>query len=357
MRNGPLTHLFVLLLLSASPPSGAAVTTGSKLATCSWNSPGTNPYRGELAVAVDHYTDIPAPTREALKARIAVQRYDDIAVIGRNHITGTWRYSPELRDMHFGQGRLCRSVTRQRWAAQAEERGLVYCEGSHCVIVPTVCRNVSRVTRKAAVTAQPGAGADLPTGNGSGNGSGSGSGGAPAQALVLLPESSELVFEAPSAGRALGSGSEALPWTGPQALTLVAAAPDGGAALPGILAGRDADATAATAVANVAPPGPTELPTPVVTLQEPVALNGNGSFGGGGPATPAQPLAPLLPNTGMGGPPPGLPDIAPPLGAAVPVPEPAAALLMLLGLAALWPAVAASAAKARAHRVQRPQRV
>jgi hypothetical protein len=49
--------------------------------------------------------------------------------------------------MHFGAGRVCATVDRSAWPADRVERGLVYCEGEHCLIVPTVCGNVSRVTR------------------------------------------------------------------------------------------------------------------------------------------------------------------------------------------------------------------
>jgi len=28
-----------------------------------------------------------------------------------------------------------------------QERGLVYCDSGQCILVPTVCRNVSRITR------------------------------------------------------------------------------------------------------------------------------------------------------------------------------------------------------------------
>lgn len=176
LKNGPFSRFFDLLqaarparwsatwwlLLTVASASWAAKTPAAApstpLARCSWDSPGTNPYGGTLAAAVDRYTDIPEPTRAVLKARMASQRYDDIAVIGRSHITGTAAYGPELRDMHFGNGRfgngrLCRTVTRQRWAAGAEERGLVYCEAGHCIIVPTVCRNVSRITRLAPAAA------------------------------------------------------------------------------------------------------------------------------------------------------------------------------------------------------------
>lgn len=319
---------------AAAGPGAAAPATANR---CSWDSPGTNPYGGELAAAVDRYTDIPEPTRAALKARMASQRYDDVAVIGRDHISGTASYGPELRDMHFGNGRLCRTVTRQRWAAGAEERGLVYCEAGHCLIVPTVCRNVSRVTRRPATTQQPGSG-----GGGAGAGSGAGAGAGAGPAVVLVPETAELQFDAPGAGRALGS-SDALPWTGPTALTLVGSGASSGAA-----------ETLAPALA----------PLPGAQFGAP---NGGGSFAGlsdgpvwnghengqgsrltngqdawhGGPSsgTPPQPLAAPAPwQDGGAGWLPGGPELI-----SNPVPEPGAWVLWLLGLATL-------AAACRRHR-------
>lgn len=101
---------------------------------------------GDILAAVDRYRDIPAETRGALKARMLAHQYDDIAEIRRETIQGVSAYT-DLRDMHFGEGRLCRLPSRALWSAQHVERGLVYCEQEHCLIVPTVCRNVSRVTR------------------------------------------------------------------------------------------------------------------------------------------------------------------------------------------------------------------
>jgi hypothetical protein len=109
---------------------------------------------GDVIAAVDRYRDIPAETRGALKARMLAHQYDDVAEIRRDTITGTQTYS-DLRDMHFGEGRLCRLPSRALWAAQHTELGLVYCEQEHCLIVPTVCRNVSRVTRTGVPPALP----------------------------------------------------------------------------------------------------------------------------------------------------------------------------------------------------------
>lgn len=124
-----------------------AVSAGSTLPQCSWDRPGVNPFMGDVVEAVDHYKDIPAATREKLKARMKARSYDDIAVIERDGIKGRATYAPEIRDMHFGPGAVCRSVTRSKWAASTQERGLVYCEDGQCILVPTVCRNVSRIRR------------------------------------------------------------------------------------------------------------------------------------------------------------------------------------------------------------------
>ena len=115
------------------------------LPSCSWDRPGADPYMGSVEAAVDRYRDIPMDVRDRLKAKMRVRAYDDIATITRDKILGKRSYS-NLRDMHFGNGRICREVTRTKWLPEALERGLVYCEGEHCLIIPTVCRNVSRVT-------------------------------------------------------------------------------------------------------------------------------------------------------------------------------------------------------------------
>lgn len=132
------------------------------LPTCSWDRPGVDPYVGNVAAAVDHYADIPESTRAALKQRMARHDYDEIATIRRDSIEGQYEYR-DLRDMHFGKGQVCRTVSRDKWSANNIERGLVYCEDGHCLIVPTVCNNVSRVTRsplaQTADAAPPAAGA------------------------------------------------------------------------------------------------------------------------------------------------------------------------------------------------------
>ena len=134
-------------------PAAALATIlkeSAQLTQCSWDEPGHNPFMGDVVAAIDRYTDIPLAVRTRLKARMARRQYDDIASIRRDSIEGTARYEARIRDMHFGIGRVCTTVSRQAWLPSHQERGLVYCEGSECIIVPTVCRNVSRIRRDAS---------------------------------------------------------------------------------------------------------------------------------------------------------------------------------------------------------------
>ena len=146
--------LALVALLATAPAAAAAVpvaqhtrTASTTVARCSWDQPGDKPFMGDLVAAVDRYRDIPAPVRARLQARMANRAYDEIVSIGRDAISGNALYRPEIRDMHFGSGQVCATVNRAQWARNAQERGLVYCEASHCILVPTVCRNVSRISR------------------------------------------------------------------------------------------------------------------------------------------------------------------------------------------------------------------
>lgn len=182
----------------------ALSVSGNVLPSCSWDRPGVNPFMGDVVAAVDRYEDIPKAVRETLKKRMAARKYDEIATIKRDTVMGAYRYA-DLRDMHFGKGTVCNTVSRDRWKPDTQERGLVYCEEGHCIIVPTVCRNVSRVTRVPMQKAQ----ADEMIGPDPG----------PAMPFLAAvpPGTSELQFEAPAAGaapsfaRALSGSSPVLP--------------------------------------------------------------------------------------------------------------------------------------------------
>ena len=130
--------------------AAAAATAAPTLDACSWDRPGHDPFMGDVVGAVDRYQDIPADVRERLKVRMAKREYDDVVSIRRDSIAGKTkkvRYGSAIRDMHFGDHKLCHSVSRAAWGKDTQERGLVYCDSRQCILVPTVCRNVSRITR------------------------------------------------------------------------------------------------------------------------------------------------------------------------------------------------------------------
>jgi hypothetical protein len=138
-----------LALAKAGADAGALPTRA--IDSCSWDKPGVNPFTGDVVAAVDRYRDIAPDVRERLKARMARRDYEDMVSIRRDSITGHVKgrdYGPEISEMHFGTHQLCHSVTRSKWSTAMQERGLVYCDSGQCILVPTVCRNVSRISRR-----------------------------------------------------------------------------------------------------------------------------------------------------------------------------------------------------------------
>lgn len=121
---------------------------------CSWDRPGVDRYRGTPAAALAHYPEIPSADRAMLARRIAAGIPDDTVQISRTAIAGRHDYASTITDMHFGEGRVCRRVTRAKWHPAHRETAAVYCAGDECVLVPQVCGNVSRVRK--IVTSGPG---------------------------------------------------------------------------------------------------------------------------------------------------------------------------------------------------------
>jgi PEP-CTERM motif len=288
-----LRLLFCLVLLAAAlPPAAGAATVkraprNDTLAECSWDRPGRNAFTGDVVAAIDRYSDIPTPVRVRLKERMQAREYDDMVDIRRDSIKGKFEYASTIRDMHFGKDRVCRTVTRSKWTAKTHERGMVYCEGEHCILVPTVCRNVSRIDRKPALVAgdvlkpPPGVppAAALP-----GDGRESAAGAAAPQAPPAPVASS---FSEAVAGAVV-------PLFGPVGETPLGAGtpPAGAVAAPG--------AGSSDAFDPGSPPfppvlfvpgggGPVFVPgggAPIVIVPDP---GGGGGGGGGGPADPGTP--------------------------------------------------------------------
>lgn len=114
------------------------------VAAFAWTHPATDPYTGDFSSAINRYVDIPADARSRLKEKVASRRYDAMVRITKDGVSDGYT---GLRDMHFGAGRVIPGpVSTASWPADRVERALVFCEQQYCVAIPTVCRNVSRVT-------------------------------------------------------------------------------------------------------------------------------------------------------------------------------------------------------------------
>lgn len=309
-----------------------AIAATPALPTCSWDRPGHDPFMGDVVAAVDRYQDIPTETRRRLKRRMAARAYDEIVLIGRDAITGRAQYDSTIRDMHFGQGQVCATVTRARWQATMQERGLVYCEDGQCILVPTVCRNVSRIQRLAPATAAPA------------GGGGSGQAAAPAAAADPAAELvAALDFAPPGAGLGQVPGTRAdegsfahganlatpantvasnLPLTG----LANGPAPAGGQATDPRLTPGWTGTPDAFWVADLAPDGPGALPPPASST-----ANDLGGFAASGPASSSGLVTGLPPAGDLGALLPGAPGSVTPA-----VPEPSAGALMALGGLLLW---------------------
>lgn len=135
------------LLLALLSTSASAVSMAQQ--ECSWSNPGANPYRGTISDAVSFYLDIPAATRETLKARITAGQADELVEIGKYSVrssTGAF-YAPQITDMHFGPNLVCNNITRTRWPENMVQKAAMYCEDKYCVIIPFICGNISRIER------------------------------------------------------------------------------------------------------------------------------------------------------------------------------------------------------------------
>jgi len=239
-----------------------------------------NPFMGDVVAAVDRYKDIPAATRSKLKARMQKRDYDEIVSIQRDQIKGKAQYGNDIRDMHFGAGSVCATVTRTQWTQKMEERGLVYCEDGQCILVPTVCRNVSRITRTGGASA-------------------------PAVAAAQEPQT-ELLMDPTGAG-------------------VPAAAPVADAA-PGSFAQQASGAPGLEG--SAAPAAPSSF------ITSPSNAGGNGASSGSGPTSQPSFVVPSLPPGVVDGTPtdPVLPA-PPPLPA---VPEPGTWAMLLAGLLVMF---------------------
>ena len=197
---------------SAAPRKAKARKTAHKTAPrgpkiieeCSWDHPGLHPFMGNVVNAIDRYQDIPVEVRARLKERMQARTFDEFVLIEKDNIVGKRKYQPGIREMHFGNGSICRTVTRTKWTPAMHERGLVYCEQNYCILVPTVCRNVSRITRLPEADAPPQA--SVPPEPVPEEGAGGGGGGGGGSAGWLVVQARQVQESTPVSGSGTGGG-------------------------------------------------------------------------------------------------------------------------------------------------------
>jgi hypothetical protein len=234
-------------LLASIALAASSAASGATLPNCSWDKPGVNPYMGDVVAAVDRYQDISAPVRAKLKARMLKRDYDELVTIKRDGIEGQAQYGSAITDMHFGANSICKTVSRSKWTQAYEERGLVYCEEGQCVLVPTVCRNVSRIQRIAPRAAGPAGGGSLASSTQDAEGP-----------LELDPTAAGPVASPGSFAQiAGGSGFEGGPALIPGVTT-----PGGGGGFPGLGGGGGGIGGGGGGLIPTLPPGPPTPPIP-----------------------------------------------------------------------------------------------
>jgi hypothetical protein len=116
--------------------------------TCDWSNPGANPYTGGVVAAVARY-GFPDEAQQEIVRKWRRIEMDGVVVITKDGVQPlSQRFvASDLRDMHYGRGKLCAGeVKRGGWPDGHVELASVYCAGQHCIAIPTVCRNVSRIT-------------------------------------------------------------------------------------------------------------------------------------------------------------------------------------------------------------------
>jgi hypothetical protein len=120
-------------------------TTVAHAAPCDWSKPGAAPYRGQSVETALAAYDMPEHARAEIAGKVKTMLEDGIALITRDKITSPQGSVWGLRDMHWSGGMCTGPVSRQGWAADRVEAALIYCSGPHCIAIPVVCGNVSRI--------------------------------------------------------------------------------------------------------------------------------------------------------------------------------------------------------------------
>ena len=109
--------------------------------TCNWNTPGNDPFRGSLLLAIMSYKHIDG--RFWLWRRIKFgDPPDDTPAVTKTGIASTrFTYLDGPNDMFFGRDRSCADVVRDGWADDHIEPSRVWFNGEWGVGISDVCGN------------------------------------------------------------------------------------------------------------------------------------------------------------------------------------------------------------------------
>lgn len=134
------------------------------LQTCEWSHPGSNRSLVDPVVAVARL-EMPAPTRAVLVEKMRRHQFDDVVRIDWASIrseNGADQYEAVIRNMNFGSGSICKTMTRNTWKADHVESAIVYLVDGRAFGFASVCGNLFEITRTE--DAAPPAETNLPVG-------------------------------------------------------------------------------------------------------------------------------------------------------------------------------------------------
>lgn len=136
MINAKLMASLVLVMSHA---------TAATAATCEWENPGRDPFRGSAQVAIMGMDGIPLSAKAALAWAVTSNAAHDKVLIWRDAISSVDRritYRPDLWGMRFGHSKSC-DITRATWTDGHAEPGKAWHSQGYCVVIPDICGNPS----------------------------------------------------------------------------------------------------------------------------------------------------------------------------------------------------------------------